>query len=461
MYFFDKLSEFGENVALIDGDEIVTYSQLVKEADRISEKTDSRKLVFCVVGNNLASVIAYIGFLRKRVVVVLINKQINKDLFNELYNKYKPQYLWCPNNFSFDYDQIFSFREYVLYKTNNKHESEIYLELAVLLTTSGSTGSPKLVKQSYKNIESNTSSIVEYLEMCGDDKVITTLPLSYTYGLSLIQTHLFTGACIVLNNYTFMQKEFWTLLKERKITNFAGVPYSYEILNKLRFLNMDLPDIKYLTQAGGALGKGLHHKFADGMKKHGKKFIVMYGATEATARMSYVPSDMSIEKSGSIGIAIPGGRFEIIDVDGSVINKTLKPGELIYYGDNVTLGYAESYDDLVLGDERQGRLETGDIAYIDLDGYYYVVGRKKRFLKIYGNRINLAEIESLLKLKGYETACVGEDDHMRIYTTSKNIKEVHRLIVEITGLNTVAFKVIEIENIPRNDSGKILYSELE
>lgn len=460
MCFFDNLSKFDNKVALINGNKEITYLELTYEADIISEKANSRELVFCVVGNNIASVAGYIGFLRKRVVIVLINDLINMDLFNELYNKYKPQYIWCPCDFWCGNEELYKYDNYSLFKTDNYHENKINSEIALLLTTSGSTGSPKLVKQSYKNIDLNTESIVKYLEIYCDDRVITTLPMSYTYGLSLIQTHLYEGASIVLNNYTFMEKNFWSLVKNKRITTFAGVPYSYEMLNRLRFLSMDLPDIKYLTQAGGALGKELHYKFADGMLKQSKKFIVMYGATEATARMSYVPSEMSIKKSGSIGIPIPGGRFEIIDVDGSVINETSKSGELIYYGDNVTLGYAESYEDLEIGDERFGRLETGDIAYRDVDGYYYVVGRKIRFLKIYGNRINLAEVEYLLKQQGYEVACVGEDDHMRIYTTSVNLKEIHKSVVEKTGLNPIAFKIIQIENIPRNDAGKILYSEL-
>ena len=334
-------------------------------------------------------------------------------------------------------------------------------ELGVMLTTSGSTGSPKFVRQSYRNIQANTASIVEYLSIDPEDRAITTLPMSYTYGLSIVQSHLMAGAQIILTEQTFFDRGFWNFFREKAATNFGAVPYTYQMLDRLRFLKMDLPALRYITQAGGRLGEELHQKFGAGMREKGKALIVMYGATEATARMSYVPADKAVEKAGSIGIAIPGGRFELVDVDGSIIDENEKVGELIYYGENVTHGYAVCREDLTKGDENKGRLETGDMAKRDADGYYSVVGRKSRFLKIFGNRVNLVEIEDLLAKAGHETACVGEDDHMRIYTTSKDTQAVVSCISEKTGLHRAAFKAIYIEEIPHNDSGKVLYSELK
>ena len=458
MFFWDILSTFKDKMALLEGDKRVSYEELACEADNISEHVGSRSLVFLICMNTYASVAGYVGFLKKGAVPILLSHSIDMDLFQNLINIYKPQYIWCPEDF-LPQRGFFESERYKLILTGTD-APQMDSELAVMLTTSGSTGSPKFVRQTYQNIQSNTSSIVEYLGIVPEDRAITTLPMNYTYGLSIIQSHLMAGATLILTEMTFFDRGFWDLMRETKATTFGAVPYTYQMLDKLRFLRMDLPSLRYITQAGGRLGEELHRKFADGMMKQNKELIVMYGATEATARMSYVPSEFSIEKAGSIGIPIPGGSFELIDVDGTIINEDDKVGELVYYGPNVTLGYAQCLEDLYKGDENKGRLETGDMARRDADGFYYVVGRKKRFLKIYGNRVNLVEIEDLLLREGYETACVGTDDHMVIYTTSEELEKMENYISSKTGLNRAAFKAIHISEIPHNESGKVLYSEL-
>ena len=333
-----------------------------------------------------------------------------------------------------------------------------------MLTTSGSTGSPKLVRQSYKNIEANTKSIVEYLQLNETERAITTLPMNYTYGISIINTHLWVGASIILTEKGLMQKEFWQQMKDFEATSFAGVPYTYEMLDKLRFFRMNLPSLRYMTQAGGKLSPELHHKFAQWAKDCGKKFIVMYGQTEATARMSYLPAEKSLEKYGSMGIAIPNGKFSLIDVNGEEIITPETVGELVYEGANVTLGYAECGLDLAKSDERHGKLITGDMAKFDADGFYYIVGRKKRFLKIYGNRVNLDETERLIKteFKDLECACTGVDDSMIIYTTNPIENDnIMAFVTSKTGINKAAFKIRNIDEIPKNEAGKTLYKELE
>jgi acyl-coenzyme A synthetase/AMP-(fatty) acid ligase len=286
--------------------------------------------------------------------------------------------------------------------------------------------------------------------------------MNYTYGLSIINSHLAVGASIILTEKKLMQREFWQNLKTFEATSFGGVPYTYEMLDKLRFYRMDLPSLKTMTQAGGKLSLELHRKFAEHSEKSNKHYIVMYGQTEATARMSYLPWQKSLEKAGSIGIAIPGGEFSLIDTDGGIINTPDTAGELIYKGENVTLGYAKCGEDLINGDERCGVLHTGDIAKFDSEGYYYIVGRKKRFLKLFGNRVNLDEIEDILRSQfpGTDIACGGVDDKMAIYTDRREEKIIP-FISEKTGINYSAFETVVIEKIPRNESGKILYSKLE
>lgn len=458
IFFLDKIADFGDKTALISDQEELDYQGLDTAAKKITEGIEQRSFVFLVCTNCMACIVGYIGFLQKRIVPVLLNSSIDKDLYNELIENYKPQYIWCPEDFV-PQAGTFLYKGYKLIVTEET-ALEMDDRLALLLTTSGSTGSPKFVRQSYRNIQANTESIVEYLQIKKEDRAITTLPMSYTYGLSIIQSHLMAGAEIILTEQTFFDRGFWNFFREKKATTFGAVPYTYQMLDRLHFFRMELPSLRYITQAGGRLGEELHNKFASGMREKGKEFIVMYGATEATARMSYVPANQSVEKAGSIGIAIPGGTFELVDVDGSIIDEDNKVGELIYYGDNVTMGYAENREDLALGDQRGSRLETGDMAKRDKDGYYYVTGRKKRFLKVYGNRVNLAELEELLKRAGYESACVGEDDHISIYTTNSDPSAAIDFISEKTGLNRAAFTAVSIDKIPRNDSGKVLYSKL-
>ena len=267
-----------------------------------------------------------------------------------------------------------------------------------------------------------------------------------------------------MTDKSLMQKEFWTFFKEQNATSFGGVPYTYEILDKLRFTRMELPSLRTMTQAGGKLTTELHAKFAEYAAENGKRFVVMYGQCEATARMGYLPAEKAVEKCGSMGIAIPGGSFTLIDVDGSPIQEAYKTGELVYEGDNVTLGYAECGDDLLLGDERNGILHTGDMAQYDEDGYFYIVGRKKRFLKIYGNRVNLDEVDRLIKGAFDEIDCAsaGVDDHLYIFLTEESkAKDIKNFVAEKTRLNPAAFQTITIDQIPKNDAGKTLYRELE
>jgi acyl-coenzyme A synthetase/AMP-(fatty) acid ligase len=464
MSFFDKL-DYGESVASIDktGD-MVTYNRLLYDADVVAEKIDDRRLVFLMCRNCIESVAGYVGFLRNKIVPVLVNDTIAMSLLDNLLEKYHPVYFYLPSEKAKDVPgvSIYVNGSYTLLKLSYTEDYCIHPELALLLTTSGSTGSPKLVRQSYNNIKANTESIIQYLGITEDDRAITTLPMSYTYGLSILNTHLYKGASVVLTDASFMEKRFWDLMKNKKATTFGGVPYTYEMLKRLRFEKIEIPDLRYITQAGGKLSKELTHEFIDICKKKNIKFIIMYGQTEATARMSYVPWEFAEEKDSSIGIAIPGGTFFLKDDNGNVIETEETTGELVYTGKNVTLGYAENRFDLERGDENNGILYTGDMAKRDKDGFYYIVGRKKRFLKLFGNRVNLDEVEGLLRKEGFDCACAGEDDQMRIYSTNgEDNEKIETFIYGHTDINRNGFKICVIGKIPRNESGKIVYSILK
>lgn len=462
-----NLELFKDNVAVIDEyGTVLSYEDVLNETNKIAKHIPKRCLVFSLCENSVGSVLGYVSFINNGIVPVLLNSQLEKGLLVNLLDNYCPEYLWVPealvSEFS-DADPVYSVHSYCLLKTSYKKKYELNPELCLMLTTSGSTGSPKFVRQSYVNVESNAKSIVQYLELDETERPITTLPMNYTYGLSIINSHLMVGATLLVTDKGLMQKEFWSFFKEQKATSFGGVPYTYEMLDKLRFFQMKLPSLRYMTQAGGKLTPELHKKFAEFAESIGTKFIVMYGQCEATARMGYLPAEHSLVKNGSMGIAIPGGKFHLIDVDGNEITEPHTTGELVYEGANVTLGYAECGEDLALGDERNGVLQTGDMAQFDEDGYYYIVGRKKRFLKIYGNRVNLDEIDRLIKAQfdNIDCASAGVDDHMFLFITDADIADsVKKFVVHKTGLNQAAFQIVVIDEIPKNDAGKTLYKEL-
>ena len=225
---------------------------------------------------------------------------------------------------------------------------------------------------------------------------------------------------------------------------------------------MDIPHLKTFTQGGGKLSEKLHQEFAEYAQKTGRKFIVTYGQTEGSARMAYLPAEYAVEKCGSIGKAIPNGRLYIVDERGKEITEPDVIGEMVYQGPNVTLGYAETGADLALGDEKHGILYTGDMAKKDADGFFYIAGRKKRFLKLCGYRIGLDECENMIKTAfDTECACVGNDECMKIYVTIQGEHEkIRQYISNKLTINSSVFQICYINKIPRNEAGKILYNQL-
>lgn len=467
MKYYDNIVNYGDRIAAIENTgKTITYAQIVEASEKLDSIMPKRSLVFSLCRNIIGSMCGYLSFLHNRSVPLMLDANIDPVLFESLTEIYKPAYLYVPEDMAekfSDYEKVYEGWDYVLLKTGFDVSYALNDELGLLLATSGSTGSPKLVRQSYKNVCSNAKAIVEYLEIDENERPITTLPMNYTYGLSIINSHIAVGATVLLTTDTVIAKGFWDFMKAEKATSFGGVPYTYEMLKRIRFFRMDIPSLRYFTQAGGKLSAELHKEFAEFAESKDMKFIVMYGQTEATARMAYLPADKAIEKYGSMGVAIPGGKLLLIDADGNEISEPEVVGELVYEGDNVTLGYAECGEDLAKGDERNGRLETGDMAKRDEDGYFFIVGRKKRFLKLFGNRINLDEIDRIVKreYEDIDVASTGTDELMIVYITDKSLeKEVEELIVTRTHINSRAIAVTAIDSIPRNESGKVLYKDL-
>lgn len=463
---FSKLPYIDGPVAIDDVGKVLVTTSINALSLQFAEHSKEKKaLSLCLCSNSSSCLAGYIALIRNGIVPIMLDARKDPDLLIKLYRHYQPSLIWCPVEMVCLFDnavQVLVFDGYCLLRFNDETFCGIHPDLALLLTTSGSTGSPKLVRLSYENLRSNAESIATYLQITSEERPITSLPMYYSYGLSVINSHLVRGATILLTDKPVIQKEFWSFAKEQKATSLAGVPYTYEMLRRLRVFRMDLPYLKTMTQAGGKLNADLAKEYIEQAAVVGKRFIVMYGQTEATARMSYLPWEHAAEKYASIGIAIPGGSFMLTDTDGNVITCPDVDGELVYKGPNVSMGYAECVEDLAKGDENQGILHTGDIARRDADGYYYITGRLKRFVKIWGNRCNLDATEQLVKSITPDCACAGVDDRITVFVTENGQESrIRTYLSEKTGLNVRAFAVKVIDTIPKNPSGKVLYSELQ
>ena len=453
-----------EKPAAVDAQgNILTYGELCTFSKEVVNNLDSRSLVFMLTENTVGGIAWIMGLLESRNVPLILNAHTEEELFNNMMDIYRPAYICVPagNALAEKYETVTEAYGYSLLATGNEH-CPMHEDLSHLLPTSGSTGSPKLVRHKYKNIDAAALNISTFFELTPDDRPLLVLPLYYTMGLSVVFSHLYVGATVLITKQNMTDRAFWAFIKEQKATSFTGVPYSYEILNLMRFFRMDLPDLKLLTQGGGKMPQALNLKFAEYCRDNGKKWIATYGQSEGTARMAWLPAEYAVSKVGSIGIAVPNGELSLVDMNGNIINEANVQGEMCYRGKNVTMGYARKREDLMLGDERNGYMKTGDLAYRDEDGCYYIVGRMGRFLKLFGMRIGLDECEQIIKAKyPVECACTGTDEKMFVYITDESkVAGVKDELVAKTKLVATAFEVRVIPAIPKNEAGKTLYSKL-
>ena len=390
----------GDRVALIAPaeDDRLTYAELGARVDEVAkwlrEVLQERRLVFLAPGLDIGAVLLYLGCLRARMPVCLAEPQ--PAPLARLSQVYRPGLVLAPTTLAIPdgwAPRASPVTGYVAAVTECSGEQVLHQDLGLLLTTSGSTGSPKLVRLTARNLESNAGAIAEYLELGPGERAIQSLPMHYSYGLSVLNSHLVAGGSVVLTPHSFMRPEFWRDVDEQRATSFAGVPYMYETLHRLRFDPVSHPTLRTLTQAGGALRRDLIAHFHTRATQAGARFVVMYGQTEATARISYVPPERLGKKVGTIGVPIPGGRLWLEPLDG----EEGSPAQLVYEGENVMMGYADAPADLGLGDVLHGLLRTGDLATVDGDGYFTLVGRLKRFTKLFGRRVSLEDVERELE----------------------------------------------------------------
>lgn len=443
---------------------VLTYGDILDFSKEIACRLPQRSFVFLLTCNDIGGVAWCVGLLNAGVVPLILNARIEKGLLDNLLNLYKPQYICLPDSLAAEgkEERVVGRYGYSAWEVGSE-SCPLHPELSHLLPTSGSTGSPKLVRHRYDNIQAAALNISTFFELDASERPLLVLPLHYTMGLSVVFSHLWVGATVLITDLNMTDKAFWTFLKEERATSFTGVPYSFEILNMMRFFRMDLPHLKLLTQGGGKLRRDLNVKFAEYCRDNGKRWIATYGQSEGTARMAYLPARYALSKCGSIGYAVPNGELSLLDALGRRIDTPYTEGEMCYRGKNVTMGYATRREDLQAGDERQGFLRTGDLAYYDADGCYYIVGRLGRFVKLYGMRIGLDECEQIVKAKyPIACACVGTDEKLTVYLEEeKYARRVKEELVEKTKLVASAFDVKVIDVLPKNEAGKILYSKLK
>jgi long-chain acyl-CoA synthetase len=435
---------------------------------------EGKRLVFHYPSNSIATALLYLTCLEYGMPLCLLEP--HPKYLARMLELYEPDIIVLPEDVvhPFGYEKAGSYGDYcytndllyLCYKKEKRNTTPLNSQLSLLLLTSGSTGNPKLVRLSLENILSNAESIKQYLEIKSSDKSIQSLPLHYSYGLSLLNSHFLALSTTIFTNHSFMRPEFWQAVERYKCTSFAGVPYVYETLARLRFDFSKYPSLTTLTQAGGALKPELINTIHQQCQQSGKRLFVMYGQTEATARISYVPSERLNEKIGSIGVPIPRGVLSLEPIKAEE-ERTAPLTELVYKGPNVMLGYADSRDSLTKGDELGGVLRTGDIAICDAEGYFFIVGRIKRITKLFGQRVSLSDVENEAECVCPAQAAALDTEGGVCLFLERNIGgqiealELQRHLASYLQVPPKTVKVIEIDKLPRTASGKKDYSALK
>ena len=439
------LRAWGDRPALVTADGPISYAELHDRVEQRRARLGATRRLVAIEGvNRVESVVDQLAALAGRHPVLLVPAgATGTEAGRRLLAAYDPDVViggaaeepggrptWL-------YDER---------RPGTRHE--LHPDLALLLGTSGSSGSPKQVRLSLASIVANARAIASYLELTPDDRAATSLPLHYCYGLSVLHSHLVAGASVWLTEESVVEETFWEGFAEHAATSFAGVPHTFELLDRSGFADRDLPSLRYATQAGGALAPDRVAAWAELGRQRGFDFFVMYGATEATARMAYLPPHLTRERPETVGLAVPGGDLRIDD------------GELVYRGPNVMLGYARTPADLALG-RTTHELRTGDLAVQHDDGLFEIVGRRSRRAKLFGLRIDLDDVEEVLMGHGLDARALEHDGRLVVLVRNgRAAARVTTLLSRELCLPTHALSVQTVAAFPTTGSGKTDYPAL-
>ena len=438
----EHLASYGDRPALVGRGSSLTYADL---AGRVAEVAlayaGARRLVLLTPRNDVASVVEYLGAMAADQVVLLAGEPAADGLLAA----YRPDVLAGPDGRTFlalDPDPA------------ARPAHDLHPDLALLLSTSGSTGSPKLVRLSRDGVLANAAAIADALGIRGDDVAATTLPLHYCYGLSVLHSHLLRGAALMLTEDSVLAGSFWSDALAHGVTTIPGVPHTFELLERSGFADRDLPSLRCLTQAGGRMAPERVRAFAELGQRRGFDLFVMYGATEATARMATLPPDLAAAAPTSIGRPLAGTSFSLAPAD----HPDADVGELVFHGPNVMMGYAETPVDLALGRTVEA-LRTGDLARRRPDGLWEIVGRTRRIAKVCGLRIDLEQLDRTLAERGTVVATADGGDRVVVgVATGSRPVDAARVAAEAAaccGLAPAGIDVVLVEDLPRLGNGKV------
>jgi acyl-CoA synthetase (AMP-forming)/AMP-acid ligase II len=454
MFWHDRPGD-ADAAFLVDEERTRSYSDVFRLGDALFVGSP-RSVAVLLCDRSVATVAAYLGALRRGVVPLLLDGRTKALVLARTIEAYAPRYVLAdPSVAPPGYAPARQIGAKSLFERVDPGDHPFHEKLALLIPTSGSTGDPKCVRITGANIEACTRSVVAYLGMTPDRVTVSLLPFHYSYGLSVLHNTAFVRGSMVLTEQSILERSLWQRIEDSGVTDMAGVPFTFETLRRIRLSEQILANLVCVTQAGGALAPRLTRHFWEYFSGHGVRYFTMYGQTEAAPRISYVPPDRAMEKLGSVGIPIPGGRVAIVEgVTGS------GEGELVYEGPNVALGYAQTRADLADGDRFGGRLHTGDQARIDADGFITIVGRKTRFIKLHGISVNLDHAESVLRNAGADCMLVGKENCLVVCTTGTDLESVRAALDANFDFHPSVVRIVRCETLPRTTSDKPDYAEL-
>ena len=475
-YFFENTCQLDKPFLI--GKEEISYRDLYKSynhlAKWINEMVGTDKYIILLSVNNLFFVKMYLAIIKSGNICIPLDPGIEKENYRYIHDLTEPKMIfltrevekrlelnselsWFPDTLPVMHDS------FTPEATDGEFDRE---KCAEIIFTSGSTGKPKGVMISHKNLIANTSSIVEYLQLTPDDRMLVVLPFYYCYGLSLLHTHLRVGGSIVFNNSFIFLGGVLKSLIDYKCTGFAGVPSHFQILLRKSdsFKQTKFPDLKYVTQAGGKLAPIFIDEFREAHPE--VRFIVMYGQTEATARLSWLPPEIYERRKGSMGRGIPGVELKVVNEKGEPI-KPGETGEVIARGGNIMMGYFAD-EEGTKNAIRNGWLYTGDLGTVDEDGYIYLTARSKEIIKVRGKRISPKEIEAVIlalpevidcTIEGVEDEIEGEMLKATVTVRKENISSINReSLIEHCSRHLSLYKVPQVyefrDNLTISATGK-------
>ena len=441
----------------------LTYGELsgaVSEFQR-ALRYDDKALVLCAGDRDLPTLLAYLAALRLGHTVAFLPAS------NEILSAYQPEFVVLARGSGTGLADLgyhpaaeLVAGATIFHRKNCQSADKIYGDTALLLATSGSTGSPKAVRLSYSGLADNTAAIVSALGITAAERAPTTLPITHAYGLSVLNTHLSAGAGIVLGDRSPLSLAMWDHLVRSGATSFAAVPTTYSAFGPAHVNLLGRSQIRTMTQSGARLGDDLTMRLVRMMAQHDGRFFVMYGQTEATSRIARLdPADLP-DRLGSVGTAVPGGT---ITIRPAPVHARAVPGEgaVHYRGPGVMLGYATDRADLGRGAEVDV-LDTGDLGYLR-DGYLYLTGRTKRIVKVLGVRTSLDDLERLVERPDHPTAVIcGTDDVVHLVGAGDATvhEQQRRQLVESLGIPSKHVVFRAVDHLPRTPGGKVDYRTL-